>query len=109
MLEYGGNYHLAYGKRTLVDKEYVDKKVASSGSVTFYQTYTGALVSGVTKVVEHNQGLENYIIMARDPDNNNNAQTNILRPDPLNPTNAIEVEVFADIPEPGFIIQIVGI
>jgi hypothetical protein len=69
---------------------------------------TGVLEAGVMKTIVHNADLNNYIIMARDPDNNNNVQTNILRPDPTNPTNAVQVEVGVDFPEPGLIIQIVG-
>jgi len=74
----------------------------------YYEFDSGALEEGVTKSVVHNRNMSAYFLMARDPDNNNNVQTNILRPTPGDPLNSVDIQVFAEIPAPGFKIQIAG-
>jgi len=67
---------------------------------------TGALVTGVTKKVEHNLNLDSYFISLRD--DNNIVGVNILRKNTVDPKNAIDVMVGADLPN-GFEVVIIGI
>lgn len=58
----------------------------------FYTFNTGALAAGVTKSVAHNRALTNYLIIARDANDNNNGMFNVLKPTVSDPTNSIDIQ-----------------
>lgn len=64
----------------------------------FYSFNTGALSAGVTKSIAHNRGLTNYLIIARDANDNNNGMFNLLKPTPSDPTNSIDIQSAIAIP-----------
>lgn len=88
---------------------YVGTKGFTSGSFGFFTFTTGALTKNVMKTVYHNQSMSAYLIQARDINNNNNVSVNLLRPNLTEPTDAIDITSGLAIPDPGLIIQIIGI
>jgi len=72
----------------------------------FYEFSTGALTANVTKTVTHSKGWTQYIIQARDSDNN--VAVKLLKKNAGDPTNKVDIKVGIDMPS-GLTIQICGL
>lgn len=84
------------------------KGIVSGGLVPkFWQFETGSLEEGVVKTIVHGKGISAYMILLHD--GNNYVQASMLKKNDADPTNAIDVLIYASIPDPGFTVQIIGI
>jgi hypothetical protein len=81
----------------------------SSGVIRFATFTTGALTANVTKTVTHGEDMAiGYLIQVRESDDSNNTGVAVLKPNAIDPDNAIDIQVGIDISAPGLIIQIIG-
>lgn len=82
----------------------------SAGATTAIKVHTGALLAGVAKSVLHGLNRNNFMMIARDSADNNNAEVDTLKPDPATAVtlkNNLLIEVSVNIPA-GLWVDVIG-
>lgn len=104
----GDNAYTKY-RQYYYDIDTLDWVLLGGSGILYYEFTTGALTAGVTKTVSHNRNLSTYFVNARSINNENNAMLQILKPNAIDPSNAIDIKSYVAVPAPGLTIQIMGI